>query len=144
MPANSSAEAIDNQGQVSVTRHCRNTDARPVVVRVMGPVETVLTWSVPGWVIALVAVGIYELRRQRWRKRPGTPLSTTYVNEFTAIFYGTKRMELDHRDSVSLMREEDAQGAPPKLGLDLDRGVVVLRPAAQDTDPDGSSRLLSG
>ncbi|SDI61336.1 hypothetical protein SAMN05192558_106283 [Actinokineospora alba] len=85
-----------------------------------------MEWVIPIPVLLLVAVGVYELRAQRWRKRPGTPISATYVNEFTAIFYGTKRTELDHRDSMSLMREDDAQGAPPGLGVDLDRGIVVL------------------
>jgi hypothetical protein len=62
-------------------------------------------------------------------------LSATYVNELTAMFYGTKRMALDHRDSMSLMRQEDAQGAPPRLGVDLDRGVVVLRPDDSGSGP---------
>jgi hypothetical protein len=99
----------------------------------MGTVETVLTWSIPGGTLLVVAVGGYELLQQKRRKRQGTPLTATYINEFTAMFYGSKRMELDHRDSMSLMREEDAQGAPP-LGVDLDRGTVVLRPA--DPKPD--------
>lgn len=80
-----------------------------------------MEWVIPIPVLLLIAVGIYELRT---KKR--TPISATYINEFTAIFYGTKRTELDHRDSMSLMREDDAQGAPPGLGVDLDRGVVVL------------------
>ncbi|MBK1785807.1 DUF6191 domain-containing protein [Prauserella cavernicola] len=82
-------------------------------------------WSIPGSVILLIAVATFESLRHRRRKRRGTPLATTYVNEFTALFYGTKRMELDHRDSMSMMRDEDAQGATPN-GVDLDRGVVVL------------------
>jgi hypothetical protein len=73
-----------------------------------------------------MVVGAYESRARKRRKRPGAELSATYVNEFTAVFYGMKRRELDHRDSMSMMREEDAQGSPPGLGVDLDRGVVVL------------------
>ena len=96
--------------------------------------ETLLEWSIPGWVLLLVAVGLWELRRQAKRRKPGTPLSATYINEFTAMFYGTKRMELDHRDSMSMMREEDAEGALPHHGVDLDRGTVVLRPKDQDDD----------
>jgi hypothetical protein len=84
-----------------------------------------LAFGIPGGVLLLVAVGVFELRR---KGRPGTPLSATYVNEFTALFYGTKRMELDHRDSWSMMRDDDEQAAPPWLGVDLDRGVVVLPP----------------
>ena len=94
----------------------------------MDPVEAVLLWSIPAGTLLVVAVGGYELLRERRRRRTGTRLSATYINEFTAMFYGTKRMELDHRDSVSMLREEYAQGAPPQLGVDLDRGIVVLRP----------------
>jgi hypothetical protein len=106
-----------------------------------------MEWVIPIPVLLLIAVGIYELRT---KKRPGTPISATYVNEFTAIFYGTKRTELDHRDSMSLMREDDAQGAPPGLGVDLDRGVVVLernfRDAVSGSEirPDPSPTWSSG
>lgn len=93
----------------------------------MGAVETVLAWSVPGGTLLMVAVGVFELWRQRRRDKAGTPLTATYINEFTAMFYGTKRMELDHRASMSMMREEESQGGPPPLGVDLDRGTVVLR-----------------
>jgi Family of unknown function (DUF6191) len=94
-------------------------------------VELVLSLSIPGVVVLMVAVGVYELVRQRRRKRVGTPVTATYLNEFTAMFYGTKRVELDNRDSTSMLREEDAQGAPPWLDVDLDRGIVVLRPESR-------------
>lgn len=87
-----------------------------------------LAWGIPGGVLLLMVVWLCESRWSKRRGRTGTPLSATYVNEFTALFYGTKRIELDHRDSWSMMREEDAQGAPPHLGIDLDRGTVFLRP----------------
>ena len=87
-----------------------------------------VAWGIPGGVLLLVAVGAYELRPSKQRRKPGTPLSATYVNEITALFYGSKRTELEHRESMSMMREEDSEGAPP-LGVDLDRGTVVLRPA---------------
>jgi hypothetical protein len=95
---------------------------------------TVFEWSIPGWVILLLAVAIYESVRHRHRKRRGTPLATTYVDEFTAMLYGTKRMELEHRDSMSMMRDEDAQGAPPHHGVDLDAGIVYV------AHPDDSTR----
>jgi hypothetical protein len=93
---------------------------------------TVLAWSIPGGTILLVLVGMYELMLQKKRRRAGTPLSGTYVNEVTAMFYGTKRMELDYRDSSSLLREEESQGAPPAMGIDLDRGRVIVRPDSPD------------
>jgi len=87
-------------------------------------------WTIPGSVLLMVAVGFLELWRHRRRRgQASAPLTATYINEFTAMFYGTKRMELDHRESLSLMREEDASGAPPVL--DLDSGVARLSaPAA--------------
>lgn len=84
-----------------------------------------LAWSLPGGVLLLVAVGAYETLARKRRHRTGPRLSATYVNEITALFYGTKRTELDYRESWSMMRDEDAEGAPP-LGVDLDRGTVVL------------------
>lgn len=90
-----------------------------------------LLWTIPGSVLLMVAVGFLELWRHKRRSgQASAPLTATYINEFTAMFYGTKRAELDHRDSMSLMREEDATGAPP--ALDLDSGVVRLSaPAAE-------------
>ncbi|WP_067470887.1 DUF6191 domain-containing protein [Nocardia amamiensis] len=89
---------------------------------------SVLQWSIPGWVILLVLVAVYELTvNKRRKRRRSTPISGTFTDEFTAMFYGTKRLELDHRESVSMLRDEQEQGAPPLLGLDLDRRTVVLR-----------------
>ena len=91
----------------------------------MDPVETVIAWSIPSGTLLLVAVGTFELVRKKRGKRTGTPLAATYTDEVAAMFYGSKRLELHHRDSMSMMREEDAQGAPPDL--DLGRGVIRLR-----------------
>jgi hypothetical protein len=82
--------------------------------------------------------------RSRKLKRPGTPISATYVNELTAVFYGTKRIELDHRDSVAVMRDEDAQGAPPRLGVDLDAGVATLRPEPPGGESSDRSGTMAG
>jgi hypothetical protein len=87
---------------------------------------TVFEWSIPGGTVLLVLVGVYELLREKRRKRTGKRMSATYIDEVTAMFYWTKRMELNHRDSVLMLREEDAQGAPPGLGVDLDRGIVIF------------------
>ncbi|WP_174188928.1 DUF6191 domain-containing protein [Nocardia barduliensis] len=88
---------------------------------------SVLQWSIPGWVILLVLVAVYELTVNKRRGRRRTPISGTFTDEFTALFYSTKRMELDHRESVSMLRDEQDQGAPPLVGVDLERRTVVLR-----------------
>ncbi|MBP2327339.1 hypothetical protein JOF56_007724 [Kibdelosporangium banguiense] len=88
--------------------------------------ETTLALSGPAAVLLLILVGSYELIRVKRKKQTGTPMAASVADEFTAFWYGTKRNELEHRDTVSMMREEEAQGAPPKMGVDLDRGVVRL------------------
>ncbi|AXB47937.1 DUF6191 domain-containing protein [Amycolatopsis albispora] len=92
----------------------------------MDPVETLLAWSIPAGTLLMVAVGVFELARAKRRRRAGTPLTATYVNEVTAMFYGTKRRELEHRAAVEMLREEEGDGAPPAHGIDLDRGTITL------------------
>ncbi|WP_020657305.1 DUF6191 domain-containing protein [Amycolatopsis benzoatilytica] len=92
-----------------------------------------LTWiglALPGATILLLIVGGWELRRKNKPSRLKARLSSTYLDEVTAFLYGTKRNELEHRDSVEMTLEEQAQGAPPLGRVDLDRGVVVVRPGA--------------
>ncbi|SDT19305.1 DUF6191 domain-containing protein [Actinopolymorpha singaporensis] len=96
--------------------------------------ELVFGLTIPAVVVLLVVFWAYDKVQQRRGRRQGTPLSSTYLNEFTAVFHATKRTELEHRESVSLIREEDPQGAPP-FGVDLDRGVVVLRPDGAASRP---------
>ena len=79
--------------------------------------------------MALLALGLplaillglgYLILRHLTGKRTNRTFTEITVNEAAALFYGTKRRELDHRDSWSMMRDEEAQGAPP---VDLDGGT---------------------
>jgi hypothetical protein len=92
--------------------------------------------SLPGLVLALVALAALErlglwAGRVSWlpwrRKRTGTPVSAAGFDEIGAAFYGSKRMELEHRQSQSLLRDEEADGALPNR-IDLDSGTVRLSP----------------
>jgi hypothetical protein len=98
----------------------------------MAGLGTWLGLAIPGSVAVLVAVGAYEMRPGNGRKRLRSRLSTTSVEEATAFLYGTKRMELDHRDSVEMLFEEEGDAAPP-LDVDLDRGTVTIRPPEPPT-----------
>lgn len=91
--------------------------------------------SLPALAMLLVALAIMELlwRRIRRSKKSGAPFSGVAFDEFTAFLHGGKRVELDQRVTQSLMREEEQDGAPPRL-VDLDRGVVFLN------RPDGDSK----
>lgn len=88
----------------------------------------VLAFGLP--IVALIWLG-WLIVRHRSGKRTNRSFSEITVNEYTALFYGTKRRELDHRDSWSMMREDDAQGAPPGgPAIDLDGGTMTINPDA--------------
>lgn len=77
---------------------------------------------------ALLALS-WLIVRHRTGKRTKRTFTEITVNETAALFYGTKRRELDHRDSWSMMRDEEAQGAPPcGPAIDLDGGTMTVRP----------------
>ena len=81
-------------------------------------------------ILALIGLG-WLIVRHRSGKRTKRSFSEITVNEYTALFYGTKRRELDHRDTWSMMREDDDQGAPPGgPRVDLDGGTMTIRPEA--------------
>ncbi|MEU8895019.1 DUF6191 domain-containing protein [Nocardia sp. NPDC048505] len=80
---------------------------------------------IPGWVLLLLAVALFESLTRKRRKRR-TPLSGAFTDEMTALLYSTKRMELDHRASVSMLRDEDTRAAPPTPGIDLTTHRAIL------------------
>jgi hypothetical protein len=87
-----------------------------------------LVFGVP---IAVLLALSWLIVRHRTRKRTKPSFTEINVNEWTALFYGTKRRELDHRDSWSMMRDEQAQATPPGgPALDLDRGTMTIHPDA--------------
>ncbi|MEV0408161.1 DUF6191 domain-containing protein [Actinoallomurus sp. NPDC050550] len=60
------------------------------------------------------------------RRRSGTPVSATGFDEFTAIFQGSKRTELQHRQIELVLRDDDSDGAPPGNRVDLDQGIAFI------------------
>jgi hypothetical protein len=81
-------------------------------------------------VVALLGLGWLIIRHTTGKRTKRTFTEIT-VSEATAIFYGTKRRELDQRDSWSMMRDEETQAAPPDgPAIDLDGGTMTIRPDA--------------
>jgi hypothetical protein len=88
----------------------------------------VLAFGLP--VLALLGLS-WLIVRHKTNKRTKRTFTEITVNEWTAMFYGTKRRELDHRDSWSMMRDEQAQAAPPGgPAIDLDGGTMTIHPDA--------------
>ncbi|MBA8956834.1 DUF6191 domain-containing protein [Actinomadura namibiensis] len=96
--------------------------------------------ALPVLACALLALAGVELVWKRctghgllpWlRRRSGTPISATGFDEFTAVFQGSKRAELQHRQVQLVLREDDGDGALPVTGdrVDLDQGIArITRP----------------
>lgn len=112
----------------------------------MGP-GVLFALTLPGLVcllillVALERFGLWAHRRSwlPWRRGAGpagpqsSTLSGTGFEEVDAFFTGAKRAELEERLSRSMLRDEGADGAPPRPLVDLDRGeitFVVARPDA--------------
>ncbi|MFD5461279.1 DUF6191 domain-containing protein [Kitasatospora sp. NPDC127059] len=49
------------------------------------------------------------------------------VDELHAIFSPGKRIQVEQRREQTSRRDDTEAGAPPHFGVDLDRGVAVLR-----------------
>jgi hypothetical protein len=79
-----------------------------------------MAWLALGLPIAILLGLSYLIVRHLTGKYAKRSFSEITVSEYTALFYGTKRRELDHRETWSMMRDEQAQGAPP---VDLDGGT---------------------
>ncbi|GAA1290714.1 DUF6191 domain-containing protein [Saccharothrix xinjiangensis] len=86
--------------------------------------------SIPGLAVLLVALAAGE-RLLGWvRRRAGRHpvVSATAFDEFTAIVHGSKRVELDQRQTALVLGEDEESGAPPRGPVDLDSGSVRLSP----------------
>jgi hypothetical protein len=97
--------------------------------------------SLPGLVFLLVLVaalerfGLWATDRSwlPWRRRhAGTPVSAAGFEELDAFMGAGKRHELDQRNHSLVMREDQDDGAPPAMTVDLDGNRIVLRDRLPD------------
>lgn len=87
-----------------------------------------LAMTLPALVLALFALGMLELARARRRpgSKHGTAMSSTGFDILQEALYPSKRHEIEQREHESLMAEEDAEGAPPRSRIDLDKGTAHI------------------
>ena len=91
--------------------------------------------SLPGLVVLLVVLAALErfglwASNRSWlpwrRKRGGSPVSSAGFEELDAFFGAGKRHELNDRSHSLMMRQEQGDGAPPNMAVDLERGRIVI------------------
>jgi hypothetical protein len=97
--------------------------------------------SLPGLVVLLVILAALE-RFGLWasdhswlpwrRKRDGTPISAAGFEELDAFFGAGKRHDLDQRNHSLMLRDDEEEGAPPLMHVDMEGERIVLRKRLPD------------
>ena len=98
-----------------------------------------LAMTLPALVLLLFALGMIELvaARRRPGARRGTAMSSTGFDILQEALYPSTRHQIERREHESLMAEDDAEGAPPRTRIDLDRGTAHVRvPRTDRSRPD--------
>ncbi len=85
-----------------------------------------LGMTLPALVIALSVLGVLDIARGRRHGRGGSAMAATGFDILQESLYPSKRHEIEQRDAEALMAEEDAEGAPPRSRIDLERGTAHL------------------
>jgi hypothetical protein len=86
-----------------------------------------LAMSLPALVIALFALGMYELARDRRRHgHHGTAMASTGFDILQEALYPSKRHQIEQREHESLMMDAESDGAPPRSRIDLDAGTAHI------------------
>lgn len=97
--------------------------------------SVLLAVSIPGlvWLLVMLAAaeGFSRWLRGRswlpWHRRPEAPMATGVgMEELDALFSATKRAEVEARATVSLMRDEQGDAAPPRMTVNLTEGKIVI------------------
>ncbi|MFI9359722.1 DUF6191 domain-containing protein [Kitasatospora sp. NPDC053057] len=103
---------------------------------------------VGGVCVVAVAVGLMVLaglqvrgesspRRRQGGPGVGVGGPGGLLDELHAMFSPGKRIQVEQRREQLARRDDAEAGAPPHFGVDLDRGVAVLRLAKDDGGGDG-------
>lgn len=107
--------------------------APPPVPPYAAAMAVLVALTLPGLVLTLLVVAAADqvLLRARgrglapWRRE--APVSATGFELLHAALAPGKADELAARHVEELVRDEDDEGAPPHLAVDLERGVARLR-----------------
>ena len=90
--------------------------------------EFLVAMTLPALVLVLFALGMVELAAAR--RKPGSTrgsaMSSTGFDILQEALYPSKKHEIEQRDHEALMAEEDAEGAPPRTRIDLDKGTAHI------------------
>jgi Family of unknown function (DUF6191) len=93
--------------------------------------------TIPGLALGLIMLAALD-RLGRWaHQRSGLPwhsdghrpASSGSFDELQAVFYSTQRHTIERRRQELVHRDDEQDGAPPLIRVDLDQGrAVITRP----------------
>ncbi|MER7765281.1 DUF6191 domain-containing protein [Kitasatospora sp. NPDC096140] len=99
--------------------------------------------------LGLAALAVWQIRDEaspRPRQRgPGVAgLGAGGLDELHALFSPGKRIQVEQKKERLALRDDAQAGSPPHFGVDLDRGVAVLRGGAGEALLDPAPRGGAG
>lgn len=59
--------------------------------------------------------------------RHGLGVGASVADELHAFLNSAKRVEIEHRVEEQVLKDDASDGAPPRMGIDLDAGTAVVR-----------------
>ncbi|MEV1203721.1 DUF6191 domain-containing protein [Microbispora rosea] len=77
---------------------------------------------------ALILLALLE-RLWRWAakvRKSGRSISATGFDEFAAAFLSSKRVQLEQRQSETMLRDDETDGAPPANRIDTARNKITI------------------
>ncbi|MFJ9771114.1 DUF6191 domain-containing protein [Kitasatospora sp. NPDC101157] len=94
-------------------------------------------------VIGLVVLASWQVRSEssprRRERAPGVGVGGGGgLDELHALFSPCKRIQVEQRREQATRRDDTQAGAPPHFGVDLERGVAVLRRDGGSGDGGGA------
>jgi hypothetical protein len=106
-------------------------------------VAFVFFMTLPGLVVGLTALAVVD-RLGRWASgrsklpwfRDGhRPAPAPALDELQAMFHSGTRHSIERREIELVLRDDEQDGAPPRIRIDLDAGraVIIRGPAAGDS-----------
>lgn len=99
--------------------------------------------TIPGLAVSLVVLaaldrlGLWLHGRSGlpWFRDGHRPAPAVGFDELQAVFYASKRHTIERREAESTLRDDEQDGAPPRVRIDLDANRAVITRVATSPTP---------
>jgi len=103
-------------------------------------VQYFVAMTLPALVVLLVVAGVIDVLVRRRRRKRGHPAAKAHVAEigFDALGLAlapSRKHKQEHDEFMTLKRDEEGDGAPPRSTVDLDAGVARIVLPSHESRP---------